>query len=95
MTTRCASRTFAVAAAGPGRRAELASVLDQAPVCGHDLEGLAAMLGEPVVARIVGHMDVADGEQSVEHVVGASRILLIDLASCDTLLVDMRSQDPP
>jgi len=53
------------------------------------------MLGEPVVARIVGHMDVADGEQSVEHVVGASTVLLIDLASCDTRLVDMRSQDPP
>jgi hypothetical protein len=52
-------------------------------------------LGEPVVARIVGHMDVADGEQSVEHVVGASRVLLIDLTSCDTLLVDMQSQDPP
>ena len=40
-------------------------------------------------------MDVADGEQSVEHVVGASTVLLIDLASCDTRLVDMRSQDPP
>ena len=52
-------------------------------------------LGEPVVTRIVGHMDVADGEQSVEHVVGASRVLLIDLTSCDTLLVDMQSQDPP